>query len=87
MVHFSCGLHPGARFTGKSFIEDQRITGYNAIGLGLPPWMPGGGENHPDAVMSLQSISIADQHIVKDGTIVSPPALVELAEEVNAALS
>lgn len=87
VVHFSCGLHPGARFTGKSFIEDQRITGYNAIGLGLPPWMPGGGENHPDAVMSLQSISITDQEIVKDGTIVSPPALVELAEEVNAALS
>jgi len=49
VVHFSCGIHPRARFTGTSFIEDQRVVGYNAVGLGLPPWMAGGGENHPDA--------------------------------------
>ena len=40
IVHFSCGFHPGARFTGHSFIEDQRAVGCDAVGLGLPPWVP-----------------------------------------------
>lgn len=84
VVHFSCGVHPGARFTGSSFIEDQRVVGYNAVGLGLPPWMPGGGENHPDAIMSLQTIELDGQTIVRDGSIVAPPELVERAMEVEA---
>jgi 2,5-dihydroxypyridine 5,6-dioxygenase len=87
VVHFSCGIHPGARFTGTSFIEDQRVVGYNAVGLGLPPWMPGGGENHPDAIMSLQTIEIDHQTIVKDGRIVAPVDLVELANVLNAELA
>jgi 2,5-dihydroxypyridine 5,6-dioxygenase len=87
VVHFSCGIHPVARFTGASFIEDQRVVGYNAVGLGLPPWMPGGGENHPDAIMSLQTIEIDQQAIVKDGRIVAPPELVELESVLNAELA
>jgi 2,5-dihydroxypyridine 5,6-dioxygenase len=87
VVHFTCGVHPGARFTGSSFIEDQRVVGYNAVGLGLPPWMPGGGENHPDAIMSLQTIEIDHQTIVKDGRIIAPQHVVELTEALNAALA
>jgi hypothetical protein len=59
VVHFSCGLHPGARFTGTSFIEDQRVVGYE----------------------------IDHQMIVKDGRIIAPPQLVELARVLNAELA
>jgi 2,5-dihydroxypyridine 5,6-dioxygenase len=62
------------------------VVGYNAVGLGLPPWMPGGGENHPDAIMSLQTIEIDHQTIVKDGRIIAPQHVVELTEALNAAL-
>jgi hypothetical protein len=86
VVHFSCGVHPRARFTGASFIEDQRVVGYNAVGLGLPPWMPGGGENHPDAIMSLQTIEIGHETIVKDGRIVAPSELVQLFDALSATL-
>jgi leucyl aminopeptidase (aminopeptidase T) len=75
IVHFTCGFHPAARFTGRSFVEDQRVVGCNAIGLGLPHWLPGGGENHPDCVMKAQSLWIDGQHIIDDSVIVGPPEL------------
>jgi 2,5-dihydroxypyridine 5,6-dioxygenase len=75
VVHFTCGYHPGARFTGRSFVEDQRVVGANAIGLGLPQWHPGGGENHPDCVMKSQSMWIGGTQIVEDGVIMGPPEL------------
>jgi 2,5-dihydroxypyridine 5,6-dioxygenase len=80
VVHFSCGHHPAARFTGTSFIEDQRVTGCDAVGLGLPAWLPGGGENHPDGVMKEQSIWIGGEQIMDDGVICGPPSLVEAAQ-------
>ncbi len=83
VVHLTCGLHPTARYTGKCFIEDQRVTGNNAIGLGLPPWVEGGGENHPDVVMVEQSIWIDGKEIVKDGVIVGPPRVGKLAAELQ----
>jgi hypothetical protein len=49
--------------------------GANAIGLGLPQWAPGGGENHPDCVMKSQSMWIGGTQIVADGVIVGPPEL------------
>ena len=58
LIHFTYGMNPAARRTGRSFIEDSRVIGNNAVGMGLPWWMPGGGENHPDAVLSKQSIWI-----------------------------
>src|SRR3546814_4072995 len=45
MIHFTYGMNPGARATGRSFIEDSRVMGNNAVGMGLPWWIPGGGEN------------------------------------------
>jgi hypothetical protein len=83
VVHLTCGHHPAARYTGKCFIEDQRVTGNNAIGLGLPPWIEGGGENHPDVVMDAQTIWIGGKEIVKDGLIVGPPALAKLASALT----
>jgi hypothetical protein len=83
VVHFTCGIHPAARYTGKSLIEDQRVIGYNAIGLGLPPWEPGGGENHPDVIMSMQSIWIDGKQIMRNGVFVGPPRLVALAAKLK----
>ncbi len=80
IVHFTCGYHPAARFTGTSFIEDQRVIGCNAVGLGLPQWVEGGGENHPDCVMREQSFWIGDQQIIDHGKIVATPELAEAAD-------
>lgn len=73
VIHFTVGFHPAARFSGNSFIEDIRSPGANAVGLGVPWWEPGGGENHPDAVMTAQSVWIDGAQIVRDGTVVHPP--------------
>jgi 2,5-dihydroxypyridine 5,6-dioxygenase len=83
IVHFTCGYHPAARFTGRSFIEDQRVVGCNAVGLGLPQWLPGGGENHPDCVMKGQSIWVDGKQIVKDGVIIGPAALRKTVEALE----
>ncbi len=80
VIHFTHGIHPAARVTGESFIEDMRATGNNAVGLGVPFWLPGGGENHPDAILSQQSLWIDGRQIVQDGVIVDPPPLAKLAE-------
>ena len=83
VIHFTHGIHPAARVTGQSFIEDMRAVGNNAIGLGLPFWVPGGGENHPDAVLTMQSIAVDGERIVEDGAIVSPSELARLAEQLT----
>ncbi|NIB42515.1 hypothetical protein HBA55_23105 [Pseudomaricurvus alkylphenolicus] len=83
IVHFTCGYHPAARFTGRSFIEDQRVIGCNAVGLGLPQWVEGGGENHPDCVMKNQSLWIGDQQIISNGNFVGPDNLVAAASELE----
>lgn len=77
IIHYTHGIHPAARFTGKSFIEDMRSTGHNAIGLGVPWWLPGGGESHPDAVLGEQSLWLGDEMIIDCGMIIGPPALKE----------
>lgn len=69
IIHFTHGLHPGARFTGKCFVDDMRVPGCNAVGMGLPWWLPGGGENHPDAVMTQQSIWIDGEKLVEQGRL------------------
>jgi hypothetical protein len=79
VIHFTHGIHPAARMTGESFIEDMRVAGNDAVGLGIPFWLPGGGENHPDAILSQQSVWIDGAPIVEDGAIVAPPPLAELA--------
>lgn len=84
VIHLTCGFHPAARFTGKSFIEDIRVIGANAIGLGVPWWEPGGGENHPDGVVTRQSLWLDDDPIVKEGHIVGPPDLVRAAQALGA---
>ena len=68
---------------GKSFIEDQRVVGCNAVGLGLPQWIDGGGENHPDCVMREQSFWIGDEQIIDRGRIVAPLDLAEAAAELR----
>lgn len=82
VIHFTNGIHPAARVTGESFIEDMRARGNNAVGLGIPFWLPGGGENHPDAILSQQSLWIDDRPIVQDGVIVEPPALARAADKL-----
>lgn len=82
VIHLTCGIHPAARLSGRSFIEDARVAGSNAVGLGIPWWLPGGGENHPDAVITMQSIWIDCDLVVDHGKIVGPPDLATLAEEV-----
>ena len=72
VIHFSHGFHPAARFHGGSFIESIRAAGCNAIGLGVPWWEPGGGENHPDAVVTMQSMWIDGEPIVREGVMVLP---------------
>jgi hypothetical protein len=79
VIHFTHGLHPAARFTGRSFVEDMRVTGNDAVGMGLPWWLPGGGENHPDAVLSMQSLWIDGKRIIADGAIVAPSDLAAAA--------
>ena len=83
IVHFTCGYHPAARMTGNSFIEDQRVLGCNAVGLGLPQWVEGGGENHPDCVMSEQSFWIDGEQIIDSGSIVGPADLADAASELE----
>lgn len=82
VIHFTHGIHPTARVTGNSFIEDMRATGNNAVGMGIPFWLPGGGENHPDAIITLQSIWIDGTKIAEDGRLVNPPNLAKLAERL-----
>jgi hypothetical protein len=82
VIHLTHGIHPAARMTGESFIEDMRAGGNNAVGLGIPFWLPGGGENHPDAVVTEQSIWIDGRSVVADGALVNPPHLAALAEQL-----
>ncbi len=84
VVHFSCGFHPAARFTGGSFIEDQRVRGADAVGFGLPPWHEGGGENHPDGVMQEHSLWIGPEQVIDHGRFVGPAAIVAGAARLEA---
>ena len=85
VIHFTCGFHPGAQNTGDCFIEDQRAAGNNAVGLGLPFWVEGGGETHPDSMISGQSVWVDGEQFVENGTIIAPPELRELATKLGAA--
>ncbi len=67
VIHFTHGVHPAARLRGNCFVEDIRAKGCNAVGLGLPWWVPGGGENHPDAVISAQSVWLDGELLVDRG--------------------
>lgn len=77
-VHFTYGFHPSARFSGEQFIEDIRLPGTNAIGMGLPWWEAGGGENHPDGVVLDQSLWIGDVQVLEQGHFKGPAALADL---------
>lgn len=79
IIHFSCGTSPAARSTGRSFIEDSRVIGASAVGMGLPWWVPGGGENHPDGVVSDQSLWVDGQLVIDRGQFVAPEPLAEQA--------
>jgi leucyl aminopeptidase (aminopeptidase T) len=82
-IHFTLGFHPGTQLTGKHFIEDIRIPGSNAIGMGLPWWEAGGGENHPDGVVFDQSLWIDGEQVLDCGRLVGPPALVVAYQPVQ----
>jgi 2,5-dihydroxypyridine 5,6-dioxygenase len=85
LIHFTVGFHPAARITGEHFIEDIRAFGTNAIGMGLPWWEEGGGENHPDGVVMDQSLWIDGELIVDSGEVVGPKALAVLYQRVQPA--
>jgi hypothetical protein len=82
MIHFTLGFHPATVFTGRHFIEDIRTPGSNAIGMGLPWWEEGGGENHPDGVVLDQTLTIDGQLIMENGRFAGPPHLLALHEKV-----
>lgn len=82
VIHLTVGLHPCARTTGHSFIEDIRTVGTNAIGLGLPWWVPGGGENHPDGVVNNQSLWIDGVQVVDQGRLVHPGPAADLLADL-----
>ena len=82
VIHFTHGFHPATR-AGECLLEDIRMPGNDAVGLGLPWWVPGGGGNHPDGIINMQSIWIDGEQIVKDGDFVSPPSLAKLGEELR----
>ncbi|HTO34155.1 MAG TPA: hypothetical protein VL202_23725 [Pararhizobium sp.] len=67
VIHLTHAFNPVARFKGTNLLEDVRAAGNDAVGFGRPWWIPGGGENHPDGVMSRQSLWIGDHHIASDG--------------------
>ncbi len=82
IIHLTLGFHPAARLTGTNFTEDIRIPGSNAIGMGLPWWVEGGGENHPDGLLLDQSFWIDDEQILDHGRLVGPGPLISLYEKV-----
>jgi hypothetical protein len=82
VIHFTYGFNPGARSRPDALIESSRVTGMNAVGLGKPFWVPGGGENHPDGLMSQQSIWIENAQIINDGVPVADE-LVRVAERLT----
>jgi 2,5-dihydroxypyridine 5,6-dioxygenase len=82
-IHFTIGFHPAARITGAHFIEDIRAIGTNAIGMGLPWWEAGGGENHPDGVVMDQSLWIDGEPIVDHGRLVGPQPLMARYERLR----
>jgi leucyl aminopeptidase (aminopeptidase T) len=79
IIHFAQGMHPAARVTGECFIEDIRAMGSNAIGLGIPWWEPGGGENHPDAVITEQTVWVEGEKIIEEGFVIAPSDLAKKA--------
>lgn len=82
IIHFTYGFHPAVR-SGESLLEDIRTPGNNAIGLGIPWWKAGGGENHPDGLINRYSLWIDGELIVKDGEILSPPELAKISRELQ----
>ncbi|MCB8882154.1 hypothetical protein ACELLULO517_18050 [Acidisoma cellulosilytica] len=82
LIHFTMGFHPAARFTGQSFSEDIRVPGTNAIGMGLPWWEEGGGENHPDGVVLDQTLTVNGELIQDCGRFVGPAALRPLHDKL-----
>jgi 2,5-dihydroxypyridine 5,6-dioxygenase len=84
-IHFTIGFHPAARITGSQFIEDIRALGTNAVGMGIPWWEAGGGENHPDGVVMDQSVWIDEELVVETGQIVGPAALMAVYRRVQPA--
>lgn len=83
-IHFTCGFHPGARFAGESFIEDQRLCGYSACGMGRPFWDAAGGENHPDAIACRTSHWLDGELIVDRGVFVGDDELGRRGRELQA---
>lgn len=83
VIHLTVGLHPGAADTGTSFIEDIRVPGTNAIGLGLPWWVEGGGENHPDGVVRNQSLWIDGVQVVDEGRLLLPSEAVAMLSQLE----
>jgi len=71
IIHFTLGFHPATRW-GHGFIEDIRVAGTNAVGFGTPWWLPGGGENHPDRVVTEQTLWIDGALIAERGVVVGP---------------
>lgn len=82
-IHFTFGFHPASMLTRSQFIEDIRVPGSNAVGMGLPWWEPGGGENHPDGIVLDQSIWIGDDQLVDEGAFVGPERLRRLYDAMS----
>lgn len=82
-IHFTLGFHPAAALTQTQFIEDIRLPGSNAIGMGLPWWEEGGGENHPDGIILDQSLWVGTEQLVDNGDFVGPEPLRRLHDAMT----
>ncbi|MEJ0072072.1 MAG: hypothetical protein WDO24_28910 [Pseudomonadota bacterium] len=83
VIHLTCGFHPAARFSGRSFIEDIRSIGANAIGLGSR-----GGSSAVARIIRTASCCAkisgsAARRSSKNGRIVGPDPLARVARDIT----
>jgi Rieske 2Fe-2S protein len=67
----------GAKFAWSD--DNVHLKPGGGLSIFIPFWLPGGGENHPDALVTQQSLWIDGARIAVDGVIVDPPPLAALA--------
>ncbi len=82
VIHFTNGIHPAARATRESFIEDIRARGNNAVGVGVFSAM-GRSSTQGDRWFRIASGWFSPPPgSRKKGVIVEPAALARAAEQL-----
>ena len=89
-AHMSYGFNPGAKLTGSSIVEDERVLGATEWGIGniRPKLVPDACGSvpaafHTDGICLNSSVWVDDIQIMDKGKIIHPPELVRLAEDLK----